>query len=437
MRNLTLLIFSLVLIFNPLFAQPNISVVATDLRHPVGIETDANGNLWVAETGTGQHDGAVTVIWEDGTVERVIDNLPSVILEGSGETSGPMRVQMLSEDLIAVFSGELPDSLGNSAILIYNIDSILSAPAPLGREDIVHEIQVGETVLGWGFENSNPFSLVHDGCDLYFVDAGANSIIRRDGLSGVLEVFATFSDIPNPTSVGPPMIDPVPTRILAKEGGGFVVSQLTGFPFVDNLSNVFDVTADGEISVLDSNLTLVTDLRFHPSGEGLLALQFANFNLANVPPFLIGSSMITYLHESGSRDTVAMGFGPSPGMVVTNDSTFFLTQIFTGEVIQITASTTDVENPGIKTDHQLHIFPNPGKDEVTVAFPLDRASNIRMKVYEASGRLVQDLDLGRLPAGEQQVPLNGSRFHQGGTQYYFIRLDGEGIHKWGTLLLGQ
>ena len=53
-------------------AQPEITTIAAGLNAPIGIELDADGNLWVAESGTGQTDGSVSIIRPDGSVARVL-----------------------------------------------------------------------------------------------------------------------------------------------------------------------------------------------------------------------------------------------------------------------------------------------------------------------------------------------------------------------------
>ena len=85
-------------------AQPEITTIAAGLNAPIGIELDADGNLWVAESGTGQTDGSVSIIRPDGSVEKFVEGLPSA-MSPEGEVSGPERVQSLGDGMVAVLVG--------------------------------------------------------------------------------------------------------------------------------------------------------------------------------------------------------------------------------------------------------------------------------------------------------------------------------------------
>lgn len=435
MKTFAFLICTLLATF-PLLAQNDMEVVASDLRAPVGIEMDSNGNLWIAESGTGEDDGAISVIWADGTVERVIDNLPSFFDTETNEVAGPMRAHVINEQYLGVSAGEAPGAL-ESTILIYALDSFQQGMDPLSADEVLHIIRFKDQTRRLGFTESNPYTLVHDGCNMFVVDAAANAVLRRDGLTGVMTVFAEFPPQANPLPFGPPFIDAVPTRILENPDGGFIVSQLTGFPFVDDASKIYDVDASGQVTVRDSLFTLVTDLRHHPSGDGLLALQYARFHPDSLPPFLVNSSMITHLHDDGTRDTIATGFGPSPGMAVTSDTILYVTQLFAGTVLRISPMTTGLHRPGDVAVEQLRIFPNPANEEVTLSFDLQNASGIHLRIFDPAGRLIYSKDLGRLPAGEQQVLLDSRQFHQAGTKSYFISLVGEKEQQWGRLIMDK
>jgi hypothetical protein len=410
-----------------LSAQAEISVIGTGFRAPIGIEVDADKNIWIAESGTGQADGAISVIWADGTIERVIDSLPSIFDAEANETQGSLKIQLLNDQYLAVFISEVGGELGSS-ILIYDRSGFQQGNASLRTSDALNAIHVGEQVIGrLGFAESNPYSLVDNGCEMLIVDAAANSIIRRDGLTGVMNVFATLSSKPNPLPFGPPFYEPVPTRILKDPNGGFLLSQLTGFPFLDGASNIYQVSSEGEVSVRDSNLTLVTDMRHHPSGDGILALQFAQFRGDSLPPFLFNSSMITHLKNDGSRDTIASGFGPSPGMAVNADGTIYVTHLFLGMVMQIQPMTTGIrERPRI-AEEPLRIFPNPAGQATNISFFLEKPNALQLEVFDVSGRRMYQQNLGYLMAGEQKINLDMTAFEAQENGVYFVRLTGQGL----------
>lgn len=126
-------------------------------------------------------------------------------------------------------------------------------------------------------EETNLFNLtVGPAGDLFIVDAAANAIIRRQAGTGQLSVFATFDDLPNPTRVGPPTIDPVPTGIIY-DGRRFLVSSLTGFPFLPGLANIYQVDLAGNVSVYQGGFTSLVDIEWGMHHQPL-ALEYATFS---------------------------------------------------------------------------------------------------------------------------------------------------------------
>ncbi len=92
------------------YSQLSMEVVGSELRGPIGIEQDADGNLWIAESGSGQDDGAVSVIWADGTQQRIIDGLPSLFDTTTSETLGPCRVQIFNDQYFGIMIlGGIPE----------------------------------------------------------------------------------------------------------------------------------------------------------------------------------------------------------------------------------------------------------------------------------------------------------------------------------------
>ncbi|HKX83615.1 MAG TPA: ScyD/ScyE family protein [Pyrinomonadaceae bacterium] len=106
---------------------------------------------------------------------------------------------------------------------------------------------------------SNLFGIERWQKHLYLVDASFNLIYRVDEGDGTFETFVTFPSRPNPTPVGPPMIEAVPDSVH-RFGNRLIVTLLTGFPFVQGLSEVRAVELkDGGHSVLIPGLTTAID----------------------------------------------------------------------------------------------------------------------------------------------------------------------------------
>ncbi|MBK8504230.1 MAG: ScyD/ScyE family protein [Saprospiraceae bacterium] len=390
------------------YAQVSMEVVAAGLRGPIGIELDSAGNLWIAESGSGQNDGAISVIWADGTQERVIENLPSTLDTILMETLGPDRIQHFNDRYFGVImSGGIPEVGGS--ILVFERDSITQGGTPLSLNHAANSFNMEKRVLSLGFAESHGFSFVHDGSDMYIADAAADALLHRDGLTGVINIFATFPKIPNPLPFGPPVSDAVPTRIIKNPTGGFYVSQLTGFPFLDGASKVYAVDPQGQLSVVDSGLTLITDLALAPDGDGLIALQFANFRGDSMPPYVIGSAILQQLHSDGSRDTIAAGFGPSAGMAVADVNTFYVSNLFFGTVIKISLTTTAAESINKNNQSSLKVFPNPVDETLNLSWNQPKAGEVNLRIITVDGKTVAEQKLGWFNSGPQLMSLDRSK----------------------------
>ena len=74
------------------------------------------------------------------------------------------------------------------------------------------------------YKFSNPWGLAlsEDGRNLYLTDASQNCLLQIDTATGRWRRLARFASFPNPTPVGPPVVDAVPTsvRILWRFGAG-------------------------------------------------------------------------------------------------------------------------------------------------------------------------------------------------------------------------
>jgi hypothetical protein len=93
----------------------------------------------------------------------------------------------------------------------------------------------------------------------YVVDAGHNEIKIVDLGSGAASTFIAFPVRPNPTPMGPPFIEAVPTNIH-RFGNQFLVSLLTGFPFAMNVAEIRRVSFKGFDDSFITGLTTAMDV---------------------------------------------------------------------------------------------------------------------------------------------------------------------------------
>ena len=252
MRKNVLLFFLLLTVGTPLSAQ--LKTIASGLNGVIGLRADECGNKWVAESGSGADDGALVVITKTNKKHVVIKDLPSKVNPANMDVVGPWRAIPMTFGRMAILIGGCVPLLGPNfgTLMIFNLSGYTpGTDEPLTMDDAEKRIDIGPFSFNASDNmDSNPFSAVQDEHGHWYVtDAGANAIIRVSRNGQNMSVFATFPEFVNPTPVGPPMVDPVPTGIVAlPHYGGFLVTTLTGFPFVAGQAGIYFVDRQGNVT---------------------------------------------------------------------------------------------------------------------------------------------------------------------------------------------
>ena len=388
--------------------------VLTGLGAPSGV-TNVDSTLWLTVTGTGNNDGMVLSYAPDGTVDTVLVGLSSFLDTSTMETVGAWRALPRTNGGMLLVQGAGPDTVYSSTIILFDTIDLSNGPMTYANASMV--IPVGAYVLENVFEESNPFSAVEKDGVLYISDAAANAIIAYDMVLGEFSTFATFASFMNPTPVGPPFIHIVPTKIIEAPEGGFYVSSLTGFPFISGASNIYHVNDTGAVSIAYQGLSLVTDISLDPEGN-LVALQFANFGPMG---FDIGSSILTRIDTMGSLDTIASGFGPSPGFTYTSSGDLFATHLFFGQLLKYDKNITGVaDNNGL--DVEMSVSPNPVQDWVNLRFSLHEAKRLSLMTFDLQGRQLTNINLGYQSAGFQSMTFDRNQLRINNTGLYIMVL---------------
>ncbi|WP_461095726.1 ScyD/ScyE family protein [Spirosoma luteolum] len=251
------------------------SVLARNLVSPIAVETDPTGRVFVTEQGTGANDGRLTMVGSNGQLYPVVTGFFSEKLPNN-EISGTDHL-LYADGLLYVLNAK--------GLYKVNVSGFKPGDAPIAAASLVPE-DIGTFVINYKFVNDTDESHLYnltlgpDGA-LYITDAAANAIIRR-AKNGALSVVAEVPGVPNPTSVGPPVIQAVPTSITY-DGKQLLFSTLVGFPFPPGKSVVYAMDLTGKLTVYWQNFTSLVDVENDGNG-GILTLQHGVFGPQGFAP---------------------------------------------------------------------------------------------------------------------------------------------------------
>lgn len=384
----------------------NIVPVLFDLKTPVDVNIDADGNLWTTEAGVGANDGQVIRLNTDGSLDTIITALPSFFNFELNELQGALSARLEADGRIIVMQGAGTDT-ASASVLIFDLADYQQKGAALTIAERRERIPFGAWALSQGYAETNPYSMVFDEAGNFIIaDAAANAIFKYEPGTGIFSVVADLPSFPNPLPFGPPFIQPVPTKILAHPAGGWLVSTLTGFPFVDGAAKVFHIQPDGEISVFADKLSLITDMEYDPHDGQLVVQQFARFGPVDTTlSFIFGSAQTIKINSSGARDTVLAGFGPSPGMALSENGSIYVTHLFLGQLLKADAVLSSAEEPMLKVGSAT-IFPNPSNGVFSTLLNLSTSTDLQYRLYDQAGRLLRGRKLGHFSAGSNRIDIN-------------------------------
>ncbi len=271
---------------------PRVKDFVSGLASPLGIEADAEGQLWVTEAGTGNtptgtSDGQVSLITPEGKVYPVAQGFSS-FKSAEGVVNG-LNHLILKDGVLWILHGI------EGRLYKLDVSTFQPGDAPKQAKDLEYE-DLGKFILGYDFKEDTNESNIYNitigpDDDFYIADAAANAIIRRDADSGELSVFAEVPAIAGTGSGEIPDAQSVPTGI-AFDGERFLVSTFTGFPFPAKKAVIYELDLQGNVSVYQSGFSNLTDLKLgtdrHP-----VVVEYSNFTgqgfAPNVGSFIYSS----------------------------------------------------------------------------------------------------------------------------------------------------
>jgi hypothetical protein len=429
------------------FGQATVSDYATGLQVPIGLEIDNQGRLWVAEQGTGNNDSRVSVVTTDGMVHPFLTGLPSAIVEGN--PAGAQHLYFDANGNLLILQGEGAHFLSESVLAISTAGF---TPGDTSRkiDDLKTVHKIGRFSLSQVGRSTNPYALaLGPENNLFIVDAGFNGMVKLERCTGGLSVFATFATVRNPTAVGPPFVDAVPTGIVFRNNK-FYVGGFTGFPFLPDSSRIYEVELNGNVSVLKTGLTAVVDLALDPRDGNLVFLQFGRFAFAPPPPGFRPNTGGVFKLRAGVVDTVVFGLNFPSGLRFAANGDLFISSLAEGKILKITFPVTAVEthrSQGLPKEFGLaQNYPNPfpvkgifGNPGTRISYQLAKPGRVVVKVFNMMGQEVRTLINENKPAGAFEALWDGKddagRQMSSGT--YLCRFEAQGLAQTRKMVLLQ
>lgn len=311
------------------WGQPQ--TLITGLQSPTKMILTPGGNFLVSETSRDVNSGRLSFVSRTGVRRSLIEGLPSgidVTLAGGGGPSalalrnrtlylniGPgdsertaavpgtstLNPQGASSPIFAStleirFSADV-DAIGGTFHMTPQHQQALNDGAEVELEDsgatarisLLTRYPIAEPHPASAYKFSNPWgmALAEDGRSLYLTDASQNCILRIDTTTGRWRRLARFGPFPNPTPVGPRMVDAVPTNVRIY-GDSVLISFLSGFPFARGNGRVMIFNPEtGASESFMTDLTSVTDVLWRPRPAGrpqFFVLEFSTDQSANPAP---------------------------------------------------------------------------------------------------------------------------------------------------------
>jgi hypothetical protein len=342
--------------------------IASGLANPRGLNFAPNGDLYVAESGSGGNGectesppmptidrcygetGAIARIKPEGGFERVITGLPSLVQvpppggpPGGTAEGGPVDVSFVGTSFYVTMSwGGDPAKRAALGPKGHMFGSLLHA-TPAGQYRVLADVarhEVVENPAG-GRIDSNPYGTAALPGRRLVADAGANALIEVLA-NGRTRTFALPPYLPGVPPGAPPR-EPVPTSVTEGPDGALYVGLLTSGPFWQGTAAVLRIESDGSaITPHVTGLTAVVDTAFD-AGGALYILEVAS-GLAFPPPpgppnVGLGVGRLLRMCPGGTPEVLLPGLTFSSGVAVGPDQAVYLTNFGTsptqGEVLRL------------------------------------------------------------------------------------------------------
>lgn len=245
----------------------------------------------------------------------------------SGETEGPAHL-LLDNGTLYVLAG---DYMYKANVSSFKPGDKAIDASTLSFEDIGTIVRALNIVTP---DDSHPYNLIKgpDG-DIYITDAGANAIIHRKSANNY-SVLAELPNLPNPTGVGAPTIQCVPTGIMF-DGRDFLVSTLSGFPFSAGQAVIYKVSLSGNVSIFQGGFTTLVDIA-EGTVYGHVVLEHGTFAFGPGAPDFVPNTGALLLVSQGSSTVLTGGLNIPAALKQVNNHTWYITSLGDGTILKVT-----------------------------------------------------------------------------------------------------
>jgi len=315
-----------------------VSVFSTGFNNPRGLKFGPDGNLYVAEGGTGGKDstvglcdqvvfpvgiyhgsptgGRISRVNAAGLRETVTDNLPSSTANEviGGDISGVADVAFIGNTLYALLAG------AGCSHGVANIPNGIVKIADDGSWTLVADLSAW--LQSHPVKNPEPDDFEPDGTwysmisvrgDLYALEPNHGDFVRvttAGSISRVIDISASQGHI-------------VPTALAYH--GNFYVGNLSTFPIAGGASKIFKITPSGEIKVSGPGFNTVLGLVFDDRNR-MFVLEMT----AGAPFPTPGMGRVLQVDPSGTVTVIATGLSLPTGMTMGPDGNLYVSNVGLG-----------------------------------------------------------------------------------------------------------
>jgi hypothetical protein len=312
------------------YSQPQVSVAAEGLIHPLGLAALPDGGLLIAEEGTGENDfsSGVSLLTADGEIGRFISGLPSS--RDSGDLSGVPFVAVSPENdriYLSYFNA------GGLLTLAIDPERPLTIPdTPYGLDDLALTMTpLNEVRL------ANAFALTFDREGVPVVSDATENGVAKETADGRTRFIHRFSELRDPANKHI-TIDPVPTGIT-RVGAEYYVTLFGGCPYPAESGRLVVIDENRNERIVVDRLNMPIDVAQGADGT-IWVLEFARFSEGascfDGTGYLPHTGRLNRLLPNGTLDSVLDDLNFPGAVLPMPDGSLYVSEIFANRLLHVT-----------------------------------------------------------------------------------------------------